>query len=321
MSRRVFGDRVSSRSSPTSRRPALVFATSIARGDLDALGALVRDVAPRRPRHAAPLTPDEFRRSLDAFPLEYQAILDRHVVIDGAPSVRRRARSRADDLRRACEVQAQAPPDSSAPGLDRSRRPRRRSSPSCIVALGRAAARAARPTSRGCTAHAGTTPTALARLADASWPGCRTSSCARCSRSTTRPTAARAGRAAAGLPRGVRAALGVRRRAGGHGDEPLRSPRAAVAVVWLCLAGCGRRAHRRCRRSPSRSTTSPTSSMPVERAELDRAHPRARSDATGDVVVVVDRQDDRAVRIDRGVRRQALRAAPASARRARTTAS
>lgn len=53
------------------------------------------------------LTPDEFRRSLDAFPLEYEAMLDRHVVIAGTPPF-------ADlhptdvDLRRACEVQAQS---------------------------------------------------------------------------------------------------------------------------------------------------------------------------------------------------------------------
>lgn len=53
------------------------------------------------------ITPDEFRRSLDAFPLEYEAMLDRHVVITGTPPF-------ADlhptdtDLRRACEVQAQS---------------------------------------------------------------------------------------------------------------------------------------------------------------------------------------------------------------------
>ena len=41
------------------------------------------------------MTPGEFQRSLDAFPLEYQAIVDRHVRIDGEDLDRQRSRSAA----------------------------------------------------------------------------------------------------------------------------------------------------------------------------------------------------------------------------------
>ena len=53
------------------------------------------------------ITPHEFDRSLDAFPLEYQAMLDRHVIIAGE-SPFTGARPSDVDLRRACEVQAKA---------------------------------------------------------------------------------------------------------------------------------------------------------------------------------------------------------------------
>jgi hypothetical protein len=46
------------------------------------------------------MTPDEFRRSLDAFPLEYQAIIDRHVVLAGRSPFSEAEISPAD-LRRA----------------------------------------------------------------------------------------------------------------------------------------------------------------------------------------------------------------------------
>jgi hypothetical protein len=51
------------------------------------------------------MTPDEFQRSLDTFPAEYQALIDQHIVIDGASPIANAA-VRADDLRRACEAQA-----------------------------------------------------------------------------------------------------------------------------------------------------------------------------------------------------------------------
>lgn len=51
------------------------------------------------------LTPDEFRRSLDTFPVEYGAILAQHVVIAGTPPFEG-ARVSPDHLRRAVEAQA-----------------------------------------------------------------------------------------------------------------------------------------------------------------------------------------------------------------------
>ena len=51
------------------------------------------------------MTADEFRRSLDTFPAEYQSLIDHHVVIDGMPPFDG-VRINPDDLRRACEAQA-----------------------------------------------------------------------------------------------------------------------------------------------------------------------------------------------------------------------
>jgi hypothetical protein len=84
---------------------SLAFAETITADDLDACSALVE--AWHRERLATPLlvTEDEFRRSLDSFPLEYQAILDRHVLVAGR-SPFDGCRIAPADLRRACEVQA-----------------------------------------------------------------------------------------------------------------------------------------------------------------------------------------------------------------------
>jgi hypothetical protein len=81
------------------------FVTSIGPADLDAVGALVETWT--REHLATPLliAVDEFQRSLDTFPAEYQALLDHHVVIDGVPPFDG-VRINPDDLRRACEVQA-----------------------------------------------------------------------------------------------------------------------------------------------------------------------------------------------------------------------
>jgi hypothetical protein len=82
-----------------------VFAASIDPADLDAMGALVDTW--HRDHLATPLllTPDELRRSLDAFPLEFQAMLDRHVLVDGEdPFAGVRIDARV--LQRACESQA-----------------------------------------------------------------------------------------------------------------------------------------------------------------------------------------------------------------------
>lgn len=81
------------------------FVTSIGPGDLDAIGSLVETWT--REHLATPLlvTVDEFQRSLDTFPAEYQSLLDHHVVVDGVPPFDG-VRINPDDLRRACEVQA-----------------------------------------------------------------------------------------------------------------------------------------------------------------------------------------------------------------------
>ena len=104
--RRVFGPRFTAVIA-YGHQTGAIFAESIHGDDLEALGPLV--TAWERDGLSTPLvmTPDEFRRSLDAFPLEYQAILDRHLVIDGTPPFEG-AEVRADDLRRACETQARS---------------------------------------------------------------------------------------------------------------------------------------------------------------------------------------------------------------------
>ena len=86
---------------------SVAFASSVTAGDLEALGALAETW--HRDHLATPLllTRDEFLRSVDAFPVEYQAILDRHVLIAGSPPFDGIAVG-ADDLRRACEVQAKS---------------------------------------------------------------------------------------------------------------------------------------------------------------------------------------------------------------------
>jgi len=102
--RRVFGDRFVAlvASSPTA---AAAFTHAIRSEDLDALGAIAENW--HRDGLATPLvmTADEFQRSLDTFPAEYQALIDHHVVIDGESPLQG-ATVAPDDLRRACEAQA-----------------------------------------------------------------------------------------------------------------------------------------------------------------------------------------------------------------------
>jgi hypothetical protein len=101
---RVLGPRLEALVAYASDRGA-VFATAVTGNDLDALSMLTETW--HRAGLATPLlmTSDEFRRSLDAFPLEYQAIIDRHVVIAGIPPFAGVVVPR-DALRRACETQA-----------------------------------------------------------------------------------------------------------------------------------------------------------------------------------------------------------------------
>ena len=103
---RVFGDRFVA---VIAYEPAaaLIFAASVTPGDLDALAVLSESWLRDGLRTPLILTPVEFRRSVDAFPLEYQAILDRHVVLAGRSPFDDISIA-AGDLRRACEVQARA---------------------------------------------------------------------------------------------------------------------------------------------------------------------------------------------------------------------
>src|ERR1700733_7463080 len=103
---RVFGPRLATVVA-YGEHAGLVFATSITGDDLDALATLVPTW--HREGLATPLvmTADEFRRSLSAFPLEYQAILDHHLVIAGTTSLLD-ARIPPSELRRACEIQAKS---------------------------------------------------------------------------------------------------------------------------------------------------------------------------------------------------------------------
>ncbi len=84
---------------------SLAFAAVMYAGDFEALGAL--DETWHHDGLDTPLllTPGEFRRSLDAFPLEYQALIDRHVVIAGDAGLDG-IHIDSGHLRRACEVQA-----------------------------------------------------------------------------------------------------------------------------------------------------------------------------------------------------------------------
>ena len=103
---RVLGDRLIAfvAYGPAS---SAAFTKTITADDLDALGSLAGGW--RHDGLAAPLlvTPGEFRRSLDAFPLEYQAMMDHHVVITGESPFGGIAVN-PDDLRRACEEHARS---------------------------------------------------------------------------------------------------------------------------------------------------------------------------------------------------------------------
>ena len=102
--RRVFRDRFVSLVTSEHYTTA-AFVQTITPDDLDALGTLVETWARDRLETPLVMTVDEFRRSLDTFPAEYQALMDHHVVVDGVPPFNG-VRINPDDLRRACEAQA-----------------------------------------------------------------------------------------------------------------------------------------------------------------------------------------------------------------------
>lgn len=103
---RVFGDRFVALVA-SGPHGGVLFATSIEPGDFEALGPLNSSWQRDNLEPPLLLTPEEFRRSLDAFPVEYQALLDRHAVIAGDPPFAGLTIDRAH-LRRACEVQARS---------------------------------------------------------------------------------------------------------------------------------------------------------------------------------------------------------------------
>jgi hypothetical protein len=102
---RIFGTRFVALVAYDARRSVL-FAESITVEDL-AAAARRADVWSARLSLEPPLmlTPDEFRRSLDTFPVEYGAILRRHLVIAGTPPFEGVSVS-DHDLRHALEVLA-----------------------------------------------------------------------------------------------------------------------------------------------------------------------------------------------------------------------
>src|SRR5690606_11860629 len=104
--RRVFGDRFVALVASTGHS-GVAFASSILPGDLEALGPLTSSWERDALDPPLLLTPREFRRSLDTFPLEYRALLARHVVIDGTPPFDDAVVDR-QQLRHACEVQAKS---------------------------------------------------------------------------------------------------------------------------------------------------------------------------------------------------------------------
>lgn len=104
--RRVLGGRFVALAAYTAADAAL-FGERITGEDLEAFGPLAEAWHHDGLNTPLVITPDEFRRSLDTFPIEYQAILDDHVIIAGT-SPFGDARVQAADLRRACEIQAKS---------------------------------------------------------------------------------------------------------------------------------------------------------------------------------------------------------------------
>lgn len=92
---------------PQQFQPSLVLVDSLSLDDLSACAA--RTARWRRAGCATPLvlTPREFARSLDAFPIEYDEILATSRVVAG-PNPFEGLAIADDDLRRACEVQVKS---------------------------------------------------------------------------------------------------------------------------------------------------------------------------------------------------------------------
>jgi hypothetical protein len=104
--RRVFGDRFVALVT-YGVDASVIFASSVGSDDLEALSPLVETWHHEGLPTPLVMTPDEFHRSLDAFPLEYQAMLDQHAVVAGTPPFEG-VTIKPEDLRRGCETQARS---------------------------------------------------------------------------------------------------------------------------------------------------------------------------------------------------------------------
>jgi hypothetical protein len=91
----------------SSATSSVAFAAPIEARDLDALSVLTHTWHQDGLDTPLLLTPDEFTRSIDAFPLEYQAVIDRHVTVAGTPPFAGIVIDPAH-LRRGCEIQAKS---------------------------------------------------------------------------------------------------------------------------------------------------------------------------------------------------------------------
>ena len=89
----------------TGQASSVAFVSAVNGGDLEALGALAETWHRDGLDTPLLLTVHEFRRSLDVFPVEYQALVDRHVVITGTPPFDDLVIER-EHLRRASEAAA-----------------------------------------------------------------------------------------------------------------------------------------------------------------------------------------------------------------------
>ena len=106
----IFGDRLKALVAYESLEPelhTLVIVDDLSSADLAACAKKVEDWHERRLATPLLLATHEFERSLDAFPLEFGAIVSQHTLIAGTDPFSGSAVDPAD-VRRACEIQARS---------------------------------------------------------------------------------------------------------------------------------------------------------------------------------------------------------------------
>lgn len=86
----------------------LALVTTLSLADLEACAQLAAGWTKANVAIPLLLPEDEFRRSLDAFPLEYSEILRAHAVVRGTADPFEGVRIAPEDLRRACETQVKS---------------------------------------------------------------------------------------------------------------------------------------------------------------------------------------------------------------------